>query len=407
MRFIGFSTSLTWNAPGHYLPVHSALNNEFRRINKESIYIGGDITLGNQVWWIPWAPKSLRTRPNFVSIQKVKQLRRLLGSKQGLVVDYEGRLGHILLFAYLIRNSNSQVILNFHYTSELIRLLNSTFGVPLFKLLIDFSNKTSNNKLIYTTESDQLSNELKVRTGFTFPAFPAFSVLEKPTVAEKNKWKDEGYIWLVCRIKEGSPESYALEKLLLKNPKTQFLVHGLTESLEKRFSKFRNVRFQELFVDLAIYRECLLTCSSLILIYDTEMYRNHSSGRLLDSMMFEKKVVVLKGMPIPEYAQASRNIKIVGLPEISNLELNSKKHDSKSAVSELPFFPDAQWAVQELVRISRTTEAKTYRRPLFANGILHILWSFSLVTRVMVSVYLKFTRLCLRFTLLAKNSNQR
>ena len=407
MRFIGFSTSLTWNAPGHYLPVHSALNNEFRRLDKESIYIGGDLTSGNEVWWIPWAPNSLRTRPNFVSIQKVKELGRLLDGQQGLIVDYEGRLGHIFLFAYLVRSSKAQVIINFHYTSELTKFLRAAFGVPLFKFLINFSKKVGNNKLIFTTESGQLSRELEARTGFTFPTFPAFSVLEKPTLPEKLKCKDQGYIWVVCRVKEDSPESHALEKLLAKNPKIPFLVHGLTESMELRFSKFSNVVFQELFVDLVTYRETLLTCSSLVLIYDTEMYRNHSSGRLLDSMMFEKRVVVVKGMPIPAYAEASKNIDILGLPEISNLELNVKEHQSKTMVSDPPFFPNAEWAVRELVKISSTTETRTYRRPLFGNGIFFILWSFSCVARLVVSIFLKIIRLYRKFTLLARISNQR
>jgi hypothetical protein len=123
--------------------------------------------------------------------------------------------------------------------------------------------------------------------------------------------------------------------------------------------------------------------------------------------MFEKKVVVLKGMPIPAYAQGSKYIEIVGIPEISNLELNLKKHRWKSTVFGPPFFPDAEWAVQELVKISRTADAEVHHRLLFANGIFYILWSLSLVTRAVGSVYSKFTRLYLRFTLLARIPNQR
>ena len=390
MRLIGFSTSLTWGAPGHYLPVHFALNNEFKKLDQNAIYIGGDSTNGNEVWWQPWAPTSLRTRPNFVSLKKIKELTNLVGDKDGVLIDYEGRISHIFLLSYITRSTNTIALLNFHYTSELSNFTNSRFGALLFKLTIYFANRLSGQKLIFTTESDQLSSELEKKIGLRFPAFPAFSVLEKPSLYERENWKEENFIWVICRIEKESVEITAIENMIERNPHRIFLIHGLNENLERRLSKFKNIIFQEMFVSSENYRKSLFSCSSVMLIYDTGMYRNHSSGRLLDCIMFEKQLIVIEGMPIPGHAVNLDLVKVRSLNELSSIDLSqtNKRQDLESRL-----LPNAAWAVKELTKIVATANPGAADTRVIPRSVFKLLWMGSLLIRLVSSAYWRFIKI--------------
>jgi hypothetical protein len=391
MRLIGFSTSLTWGAPGHYLPVHSALNNEFKKLDPNSIYIGGDLTNGNEVWWLPWAPTSLRTRPNFVSWKKIKELTNLVGDKDGVLIDYEGRISHMFLLSYITRSTNILALLNFHYTSELSNFTNSKLGAFLFKLTINFANKLSGQRLFFTTESDQLSLELKKKISQDFPAFPAFSVLEQPSLSEVENWKEEkNFIWVICRISNYSAEMEALESMIERNSSTVFLIHGLNENLKSRVSRYKNIIFQEMFVSLENYRKSLFSCSSVMLIYDTGMYRNHSSGRLLDSIMFEKQLIVIEGMPIPRHVVNLDLVKVLTLNELSSIDLSeiNKRQDLESR-----FLPNATWAVKEISKIITTANPRAADTRVIPRSAFKLLWMGSLIIRLLSSAYWRFIKI--------------
>ena len=386
MRFIGFSTSLTHDAPGHYKPFHLALNNEFQRIDPKSFYIGAETTDGNTVWWFPWAPKTLRTRPNYASRKKINDLKALLGNQEGLLINYEGRISHIFLLSYIARITNVQVLLNFHYTSELTKFTKSKIGSALFYRIICFGEYISNQKLIFTAESHQLSSELMKKIGREFPAFPIFSVLEKPNLSEIAKWKNEDFVWVVCRIKENSPESDSLECAIKNNPESHFLIHGLNANLANRYRKFPNVELQELYINLENYREKLFTCSSVILLYDTNSYRNHSSGRLVDCIIFEREFIVPKGMPIPAHLENSEFVDELTLDEIANMNFPraAKPHNTRPSIS-----PDAIWAVQELKDIFDRFDKKPAGSATSYKATFFILWIVSLLVRGIASVYFR------------------
>jgi hypothetical protein len=377
MRLIGFSTSLTWGAPGHYLPVHSALNNEFKKLDPNSIYIGGDLTNGNEVWWLPWAPQTLRTRPNYVSIKKMNELVKEIGNEEGLLIDYEGRVSHIFFLSYVSRFTNTSILLNFHYTSELSNFTNSKAGALIFNLTIKLGTWMSGDKMIFTTESDQLSSEIERKIGKKFLAFPAFSVLAEPNPLEKADWKIEDFNWIVCRIKDHSVESDSLERMIMNNSESSFLIHGLSESLKKRYSKFDNVKFQELYVGINEYRKSLFTCLRVILIYDTRLYRNHSSGRLLDCLMFGKNVIVIDGMPIPREAVKSELVDTFKLNEIDEVKLRNLE-----IVNEIKtiFLPDARWAMNRLAGMNIPRPSRPEKRIMFL-PVFMLFWSFSLLAR--------------------------
>jgi hypothetical protein len=390
MRLIGFSTSLTWGAPGHYLPVHSALNNEFKKLDPNSIYIGGDLTNGNEVWWLPWAPTSLRTRPNFVSLRKIRELTNLVGDKDGVLIDYEGRISHMFLLSYITRNTNTLALVNFHYTSELSNFTKSKLGAFLFKLTINFAKKLSEHRLFFTTESDQLSLELKKKIGQDFPAFPAFSVLEQPNLSEVQNWKEEEkFIWVICRISNDSAEMEALESMIERNSSSIFLIHGLNENLKSRISKFDHILFQEMFVSLENYRKSLYTCSNLVLVYDTGLYRNHSSGRLLDSIMFEKPLITIEGMPIPKHVTDSKLIQTMSLVELSSIDFSKKNKSEKFRVS---IFPDSAWAVSELNNIIKSISNVSQRSKSKSATTFYSFWFISFLIRLCFSIFYRVIR---------------
>jgi hypothetical protein len=167
--YIGVSPSLSINAPGHYLPFHSKLHEEFRNQNPQSIYLGALSSEKSDTWWMNWAPHTLRSRPNFLSLRKFVQLCRVARrEKKPYFVVYEGSLFHLILFSCVTAMSNSSALVNLHYSSELSSKMGSTRGKFFVKSIFKLCNRMSSGAVVVASESVELSSEIESKTG-VFP----------------------------------------------------------------------------------------------------------------------------------------------------------------------------------------------------------------------------------------------
>jgi hypothetical protein len=342
--FIGVSPSLSQSAPGHYLPFHGKLHEQFRVLNPASIYLGAEEigTIAN--WWTNWAPFSLRSRPNHLSWRKFNALCAIARAKENpFFVVYEGNLFHLLLFSFVCARTNSSALVNLHYSSELSRKLDSKFGKFLVRITFGISNFLCRRNLIITSESDELSTEIMGKIGVFPKAFPVFSVLEK---LDSSEVENLTHHWVICRIvHERQIES--LLKAIKENPTEIFLVNGLKKNQTEAFTGLLNVRIQDQHLTAQEYRALLASSKQIILAYDTDMYRGHSSGRLLDAMVFNKPILAIKGMPIPIFAREYGKLRVVDFEELSRCIKMS--FDNESVL--LNIAPNVVWAVDGIARL--------------------------------------------------------
>lgn len=113
-----------------------------------------------------------------------------------------------------------------------------------------------------------------------------------------------------------------LEKLVKLNPNQNFLINGLTHENGPILAEYKNVTIQNHLLENSERRELLYSCNSLILVYEIELYKNHSSGRLLDGLLFEKTIFILEGMPVPPYVESVENIDFIKLSNLFSLIQN-------------------------------------------------------------------------------------
>lgn len=378
MRIIGFSPSLVGHAPGHYLPFHHAMFNSFKKISSNSRYIGAfDDNLVDS-WWIQWAPYSLRSEPNFVSLQKIDSLAKLV-NEDDYVIVYEGKLFHLILFSYLSVKTKCRVLVNLHYSSELTAGLESRINSFLFRSLIRFISSATGKRAVFTSESLSLSEHIRKKCNLTFPVFPVFTVLDPIKPSELDQWEKTNFDWIVCRF---SNKKYLieLEKLVKINPNQNFLINGLSQENGLILAKYKNVIVENHFIDNQEYRKLLYSCNSLILVYEIELYKNHSSGRLLDGLMFEKTIFILEGMPVPPYVESVENINVVKLSELSSLTrdgITNYKNSNSSFNSD--------WACGYLIDLlPQNVDSKV--KIFLSRPIFFTFWLYSGVSRAVKSL---------------------
>jgi hypothetical protein len=141
-----------------------------------------------------------------------------------------------------------------------------------------------------------------------------------------------------------------LLKAINENPTEIFLVNGLKGIQKEAFTGLPNVRIQDQHLTTQEYRELLASSKQIILAYDTEMYKGHSSGRLLDAMVFNKPILAIKGMPIPIFAREYGKLRIVDFEDLSR---NTKvSFDNESVLLNLA--PNAVWAVDSIAELYAT-----------------------------------------------------
>jgi hypothetical protein len=373
MRIIGFSPSLVGHAPGHYLPFHHAMFNSFKKISSKSRYIGATDDHYLDSWWIQWAPYSLRSAPNFVNLKKIDSLVKLV-NQDDFVIVYEGKIFHLILFSYLSVKTKCRVLINFHYSSELTAGLESRYNSFLFRSLIRFITSSTGKRVVLTSESLSLSEHIYSKCKLEFPVFPVFTVLDPIKPSELNQWEKTNFDWIVCRF---SNKKYLieLEKLVKSNPNQNFLINGLSQENGIILAKYNNVRVENHFIDNQQYRKLLYSCNSLILVYEIELYKNHSSGRLLDGLLFEKTIFILEGMPVPPYVESVENINIVKLSELSDLKRGGIKNNKKSDSNF-----NSDWACSYLIDLLPSNVDSKVK--LFSSTpIFFTFWLYSAVSR--------------------------
>lgn len=388
--YIGVSPSLSTNAPGHYLPFHGKLYEVFKNQNPQSIYLGAEKLNQSDGWWVSWAPHTLRSRPNFLGLRKFLELCKIArAAKNPYFVIYEGSLFHLCLFSCVSAISGSSALINLHYSSELTSKMKSPLGKFYVKAMFRLSKKLSSGAVVITSESDELSHEIQRRTGVFPVPFPVFSVLSEMAQTEIVKLS---HTWVICRL----IHNWQLENLiraLRDNPDELFLVNGLNIEQKKAFSGLQNVQIQDQYLTPEEYRVLLAGSKQVVLAYDTEMYKGHSSGRLLDAMIFGKPIVAMEGMPIPLFARDYENLNWAKFSELALKFRNTPAHLEKT----LQIKPNASWAVEQIRDLYPKADVEFDYRvkklrilPFFAFSIFYFV---TLITRGCFAVATRFSNL--------------
>lgn len=391
--FIGVSPSLTENAPGHYLPFHGKLHDAFRSKNPLSIYLGGAGADEEKLWWRPWAPYSLRSKPNHLSLSKFRELCVIARENRNpFFVVYEGSLYHLVLFSCLSGISKSPVLVNLHYSSELSKSMESKLGQYFVRNLHKLCKSIANGSIVVTSESEELSSEIERRIGIFPKPFPVFSVLAE---LEDSEVSEMTHTWIICRLVH-QWQVDALIDAINHNPDENFLVNGLNEDQKKIFRGIPNVQIQDLFLTSLQYRKLLADSKQLVLAYDTGMYRGHSSGRLLDAMVFRKRILTIEGMPIPKFAREYSALKLVPFRELgANLRIISP-----GTGANLALLPNASWAVEQISEMYSEDIQKVNRFSITS----FFLPRFSLVLLTVMTFFMRaYKSIVIR--LKGKNSN--
>ena len=389
--YIGVSPSLSINAPGHYLPFHGKLFEEFKIQNPQSIYIGAESADNSDLWWTGWAPHSLRSRPNFLGLRKFVQLCQIARNlKNPYFVVYEGSLFHLCIFTCVSAFSNSSALINLHYSSELSAKMRSQLGKLFVKSIFKLSRSLSSGAVVITSESDELSSEIERRIGIFPKPFPVFSVLDE---IKSSEIVEVSHTWVICRV----VHTWQLENLisaLKDNPNEIFLINGLNEKQKMILQELHNVRIQDQYLTPQEYRTLLAGSKQIVLAYDTEMYKGHSSGRLLDAMIFGKQILAIEGMPIPLFARKYQNLQLVKFAELGL----SFRNFSPQTDASLQFKPNASWAVSQIRNMFPKEDSVpefSKRRPCFFPivffGVFYFLTLFSRGFSAVMTRFLRFS----------------
>lgn len=289
--FVGLSGHLRSGATGHYEEFHKGLYKALTEsVEYEEVsYLGS--SLSEPSWFQPIVPPSLVSTGSWCSSRFRMKLQVIAFGKTDLVFHiYEGNLFQLFLMSELLRkNTETKAILNLFDSAKFGRILSNPFKKLIFKILFLISLRNLDGRLIVTADTRRMAEKIEGAVNIEIATYPMYSILTENEMTAPDK--DE-YLFMIRG-------SRAMSNLIdsLKGLEREFLekvtVHGVPTIEQIEFSEnILGVSVSRKHLSKREYIDFFRRFSHVVFLYDPELFRDQSSGRLCDALVAGAHVLV-------------------------------------------------------------------------------------------------------------------
>jgi hypothetical protein len=290
-NFVGLSGHLRAGATGHYEGFHKGLydalceSQEF----KETIYLGSN--LSEPSWFQTVVPPSLVSKHSWCSKKYRRKLQEIAENRTNSVFHiYEGNLFQMFILSELLRKDKTSVaVLNLFDSTKLGKTLSSRIRKYFFKKLFLIALRDLEGRLKITADTYRMGKQLEKLLNVRIFTYPMYSILKEKEM--KTSGKNE-YLFMIRG-------NQAMVNLIesLKSQNSDFLkkvtVHGVPTHEQIYFSEdVLGISVSKKHLSEEEYSAFFKRFSHIVFLYDPELFRNQSSGRLCDALVAEAHVIV-------------------------------------------------------------------------------------------------------------------
>lgn len=302
LRFLGVSGHLTTGAPGHFETFHHGTFRAFSETlgNANVNFLGSRNGFAENVWFTPVIPNSFTSTVPWLPKKFLKSLIKLCNGKNGnvLIVNYEGNIYSLILLTYVARKSSrTYLYINLFNSVRYQRILRSTQITYMFKILLQFTSRSLNGRLILSADTHRMAELLEKNTQIEFRTYPMFSAFDK----QKLAWRERNNI--LINVRGYKAEKFLMDtlKILSSIRRFNFEVHGIhSDEIANQLSEFESVHILKDQVSEVEYFESYLRYKRVVFLYDPGFFSLQSSGRLYDSILAGCQVIVPKNTSLED-----------------------------------------------------------------------------------------------------------
>ena len=289
--FVGLSGHLRSGATGHYEEFHKGL---YKALT-ESIEYGEVSYLGSSLsepsWFQPVVPPSLVSTGSWCNSRFRTKLQVIASGKTDPVFHiYEGNLFQLFLMSEVLRkNTQTKAILNLFDSAKFGRILSNPFKRLIFKKLFLISLRNLDGRLIVTADTKRMAEKIEGAVNIEIVTYPMYSILKENEMTAPDK---KEYLFMIRG-------SQAMSNLIdsLKGLEREFLekvtVHGVPTIEQIEFSEnILGVSVSRKHLSKTEYIDFFRRFSHVVFLYDPELFRDQSSGRLCDALVAGAHVLV-------------------------------------------------------------------------------------------------------------------
>jgi hypothetical protein len=383
--YIGISMQLGEGNKGHHIPYHSQLFQEFNRLGQCEYH--GSKLKNVELDWVHqcMAPNFERKdhRGNLLSIWNL--IRELNSNKEEcLIYIFEGNL-LTAITACLISTNNGKksFIVNLFNADQHGLALNRKISRNLYRLFFKIVQVFPN--VFITCESPKLSDEFSKKIGMRFQTFPNFASLAP---SYKKEIKIESEYRLIIPSRKLTPE--ILEKHLENLPPTnKTIIVGWNAAWnEQKVTMMQKYRIQIYsdYLSEEEYANLVDRADEVFFLYYDDFYMWGSSGRLLDVLYRNKKVVVPRNSGLESFAKLyARNYQLISYdPSIQSVFLSDPVHNLES----MPVKTAYDAARDLILMANRANETKNYlHKSGFRKYLLNVLATVVIMTLQLIGFF--------------------
>lgn len=300
-RFIGLSGHLRSGATGHYEEFHKGLYKALTESTEyeEVSYLGS--SLSEPSWFQPMVPASLVATSSWCSSCFRLKLQAIASEKNAAVFHiYEGNLFQLFLLSEILRkNPETKAIINLFDSAKFGSILTNPFKRVLFKRMFLIGVRNLGGRLIVTADTRRMAERIEGAVNTEIATYPMYSILmeNKSIVPDKRE-----YLFMIRG-------SQSMSNLIssLKGLKRDFLqritVHGVPTIEQIEFSEnILGVSVSKKHLSKSEYMDFFNRFSHVVFLYDPELFREQSSGRLCDALVAGAHVLVPTNTALWDFA---------------------------------------------------------------------------------------------------------
>ncbi len=289
--FVGLSGHLRSGATGHYEEFHKGLYKALTEsIEYEEVsYLGS--SLSEPSWFQPIVPPSLVSTGSWCNNRFRIELHVIASGKTDPVFHiYEGNLFQLFLMSEVLRkNTEAKAIINLFDSAKFGRILTNPFKRLIFKKLFLICLRNLDDRLIVTADTRRMAEKIEGAVNIEIATYPMYSILKENEMTAPDK---KEYLFMIRG-------SQAMSNLIdsLKELEHEFLekvtVHGVPTIEQIEFSEnILGVSVSRKHLSKTEYIDFFRRFSHVVFLYDPELFRDQSSGRLCDALVAGAHVLV-------------------------------------------------------------------------------------------------------------------
>lgn len=291
--FVGLSGHLRSGATGHYEEFHKGLHDALQESDEfiKVSYLGS--SLSEPSWFQPIVPPSLVSTGSWCNKHFRMKLQLIAAEKIDSIFHiYEGNLFQLFLLSEVLRkNLETRAILNLFDSARLDRILSHPLKRFLFRKFLMIGLRDLDGRLIVTADTSRMAEKIKSIVNIDIASYPMYSILRENEMRASEK---KEYLFVIRG-------SQAMSNLIdsLKDQGNEFLqkttVHGVPTIEQINFCEnILGVSVSKKHLSKFEYTNFFKRFSHIVFLYDPELFRDQSSGRLCDALVAGAHVLVPK-----------------------------------------------------------------------------------------------------------------